>query len=156
MKNLIVILVSTVAMHACSSVEKEEHLLISPGELASSPNFTGDVRVKFLLPADSINDVSVGSVQFEPGARTRWHSHPGGQVLLVFEGTAWYQERGKERQVIEKGELVRCPPNVEHWHGATQDERMSHIAIGTQVHKGAVSWLEEVTEQAYLGKKADK
>jgi quercetin dioxygenase-like cupin family protein len=151
MKSFLACLFFVVYLTACSPKVEKERLLIAPGERTSSPNFTGEVRVKFLLPADSINDISVGSVRFEPGARTRWHSHPGGQVLLVFEGTAWYQERGKARQIIQKGELVRCPPDVDHWHGAAKDQAMSHIAIGTQVHRGAVVWKEEVSESEYLG-----
>jgi quercetin dioxygenase-like cupin family protein len=141
-------LLLTGIMLACAP---EQARIFVPEELGNAENFTGEVRVKFLLPADTLNDISVGAVRFEAGARTHWHKHPGGQVLLITEGTAWYQERGKERVEVPSGELVRCLPEVEHWHGASQDQAMTHIAIGTQVRKGSVVWKEKVSDSEYLG-----
>jgi quercetin dioxygenase-like cupin family protein len=78
----------------------------------SSRNFNGGVWVKrFVSPADSL-DCIVSLVTFEPGVRTNWHTHPGGQILMVVEGTGYYQEKGKPRQIIHKGDVVKCPPGV--------------------------------------------
>lgn len=116
----------------------------SKGEKVESKNFSGEVWVNFLVEKDSIHDVSIGSVTFAPGAKTNWHYHPGGQILLVTKGRGLYQERNGEIREIRAGEVIKCSPNVEHWHGATDKDSMTHMAIGTQLHKGAVVWLEPV------------
>ena len=94
-------------------------------------------------------DCLIGVVTFEPGARTNWHSHPGGQILLVTEGKGYYQERGQPIRVIKKGDAVKCPPGIEHWHGASPDTQLAHIAIATNAEKGNAVWLQRVTEEEY-------
>lgn len=113
-------------------------------------NFTGNVAVK--MHADSKNSLncSLGSVSFEAGARTNWHKHPGGQILLITEGAAFYQERGSEKRILKKGESVTCSANVEHWHGATPTNKMTHVTVGPNANRGAVVWLEKVTDHIYL------
>ena len=98
--------------------------------------------------SDSLNPTSVGNVTFEPGARTNWHLHPGGQILLITGGTGYYQEKGSAKRIIRKGELVSCPPNIPHWHGASKDEELIQIAI-TNTQKGNVVWLQPVTDEEY-------
>lgn len=121
------------------------------GQKINSPNFTGDVWVNMIAgPRDGVN-CTIGSVSFEPGARTNWHSHPGGQILIVTEGTGYYQEEGKPRRVIHKGDVIICLPNVVHWHGAAADSAMTHLAIGPDASKGAAVWLKKVTNQEYMG-----
>ncbi len=88
---------------------------------------------------------------FAPGARSAWHSHPAGQVLVVTSGVGWVQERGGERRRIEAGDVVWTPPNVEHWHGATPENAMSHIAIQEAVDGSVVEWLEPVSDEEYEG-----
>lgn len=119
------------------------------GEKVVSDNFTGTVWLNYLVPTDSVHHVNIGSVTFEPGARTNWHYHEGGQILLVTEGKGLYQEKGKPIEIIEKGDVIKCPPNIEHWHGATATESMTHIAIGTSTHIGGAIWLEPVTDEEY-------
>lgn len=117
---------------------------------ASVSHFTGKTSVKMHTDAKNGLDCSVGSVSFEPGARTNWHSHAGGQILLIEEGTAYYQEKGKPKRILHKGDLVTCLPNTEHWHGASPDSRMTHIAIGPNADKGPVVWLGKVGDEEYL------
>lgn len=119
------------------------------GERVNSDHFTGTVWVQMLVNTDTTFDINTGHVTFEPGARTNWHSHPGGQVLLVTSGKGRYQERGKPVREIQPGDVIRCQPDVIHWHGAAPDSEMSHIAIGTNQHKGAVKWMEPVTDEEY-------
>ncbi|MHC8948887.1 cupin domain-containing protein [Sphingobacterium hungaricum] len=85
----------------------------------------------------------------EPGARTNWHTHPKGQVLLVLEGEGWYQEKGKTAQAIKKGDVVNIPDNVEHWHGASADHGLVHVAISNYQGEENVTWLSPVTEEEY-------
>lgn len=117
----------------------------------SGNNFSGGVWLKrFVSPADSL-DCIVSLVTFEPGVRTNWHMHPGGQILMVVQGTGYYQERGKPRQTIRKGDVVKCPPGVTHWHGASPDGEFAHLVVAPDAEKGGVTWLQKVTDEEYKG-----
>lgn len=119
------------------------------GEKINSENFTGTVYVNMLAPNDTIHNISMGNVTFEPGARSNWHYHPGGQVLIITHGEGHYQEEGKDVQIISAGEVIKCPPNVKHWHGASSEESMTHTAISTNIDQGSVVWLGPVTAEEY-------
>ena len=95
------------------------------------------------------NDIVAGKVYFEPGARTNWHSHPSGQLLLIIEGEGFHQIKGEPKQALKKGDVVKCPPNVMHWHGASAATGMSHIYIVPNTEKGIVNWMEQVSNQEY-------
>lgn len=111
--------------------------------------FTGDVWVTMNFPGDKAVDYSAGTVTFAPGARSAWHVHPKGQLLLVTAGTGWTQEEGGPVQEVHAGDVIWCPPGVKHWHGATPTTSMTHIAI-TSAHEGkAVEWLEKVSDAQY-------
>jgi quercetin dioxygenase-like cupin family protein len=92
--------------------------------------------------------VQVGNVTFTPGARSNWHYHPAGQILLITGGTGYYQEKGSPKKIIRKGDVINCPPNVPHWHGASAREEMIQIAI-TNTQNGTVVWLQPVTDEEY-------
>ncbi len=119
------------------------------GDKIEGGNFTGTVWVTQLLPADSTINAAIGNVVFEPGARSKWHKHPGGQTLLALEGVGYYQEKGKPVQILRKGDVARCPPDVEHWHGASHDNWFVQMAITPEHPKGRVIWLHEVSEGDY-------
>lgn len=119
------------------------------GDKVTNDNFTGTVWVNYLAQTDTVHNVNIGSVTFEPGARTNWHYHKGGQILLITEGKGLYQEKGKPIEVIETGDVIKCLPNIEHWHGATPTEAMTHIAIGTNTDVGGAVWSVPVTEEEY-------
>ena len=118
------------------------------GEKITNDNFTGTAYLQMLIAADSLNSTAVGNVTFEPDARTKWHSHPGGQILLVTEGVGYYQEKGQPKKILRKGDAIKCPPNVAHWHGASHDTFFIQVAV-TNNAKGATVWLEEVTDSVY-------
>ena len=116
-------------------------------------NFTGTARIDMLYGATKERPVSAGYVTFEPGARTDWHTHNKGQQLIVTSGIGFTQEWGGKLQVIKPGDVIICPPNVKHWHGASPDTAMTHLAITNYDENGeAVRWLEKVTNNQYLGK----
>jgi quercetin dioxygenase-like cupin family protein len=118
------------------------------GSKGSSDFFTGNVWVKMLVTDENgVFNTQVYNVVFEPGARTHWHSHPGGQILIVTQGRGFYQERGKPARVLKKGDVVEIPPNVVHWHGAAPNEELVHIGISTQVHLGPAEWFGPVTDE---------
>jgi quercetin dioxygenase-like cupin family protein len=128
---------------------KQQHTLVFPqGERIANENFTGTAYLQGLIDADSLNSISVGNVTFEPGARSKWHSHPAGQILLVTDGVGYYQEKGQIKKLLRKGDAIKCPPNIPHWHGASADTAFVQIAI-TSREDGPTVWLEEVTDEEY-------
>jgi quercetin dioxygenase-like cupin family protein len=134
---------------ACTKSTSESRESVFPkGEKITNNNFTGTAYLQMLIEADSLNPTSVGSVTFEPGARTKWHSHPGGQILLAIAGVGYYQEKGKPLQILRKGDAVKCPPNVLHWHGASPDSAFMQVAI-TNTQNGGTQWFEAVTDKEY-------
>lgn len=111
--------------------------------------FTGDAYLTPLLARDATNDFSMGSVCFERDARTNWHVHPRGQVLIVTAGEGLYQEEGKPAQLIRKGDVVNIPARVKHWHGASAHSPMTHIAITNYDGDKSVDWLEAVSDEQF-------
>ncbi len=112
--------------------------------------FTGTTYLQMLCTKDDVWNSSVGNVTFEPGARTNWHKHSGGQILLVTAGEGRYQEKGKPVQILKKGDVVKIPLNVEHWHGAAPNSWFSHISIEPNIPNNQTTWLEPVTDKEYL------
>lgn len=112
-------------------------------------NFTGSADVRLLLEPNESTRSNVALVDFAPTARTTWHSHPAGQLLLVTAGTGWIQEDGKARREIKTGDVVWIPANVKHWHGATDKTAMSHVALTYMRDGKNVDWLEPVSDEQY-------
>lgn len=119
------------------------------GTRGPATTFTGTVYVTSLVKDDPTFTCNAGSVSFEPGARTYWHAHPAGQILLITDGTGYYQEEGQPVRLLHKGDVVQCQPGVKHWHGASPKLPMTHIALVTNTKKGIVTWLQPVTDQEY-------
>lgn len=117
--------------------------------------FTGESYLAMLSEGDAVWNAPIGNVTFEPGTRTNWHSHTGGQILLVTAGEGRYQEKGKPLQRIRKGDVVRIPPNVVHWHGGAPDAWMTHISVETNVPNNKSEWLEPVSDADYTAKPAN-
>jgi quercetin dioxygenase-like cupin family protein len=145
----------TILLVACNSRQpdtaKEQNagVVFSKGDKITTNNFTGTAWLQMLVNNDSIYNASIGNVTFEPGARTNWHKHPGGQILLVTAGQGYYQEMGKPRRLLHKGDVVKIPPDAVHWHGATSGNELVHIAISPNTDKGSVVWLQPVTDEEY-------
>ncbi|HEX8015679.1 MAG TPA: cupin domain-containing protein [Flavobacterium sp.] len=133
-------------------IKQQKENIFPKGEKITNENFTGSAYLQMLMASDSLNPTSVGNVTFEAGARTKWHLHPGGQILLVTDGVGYYQEKGQPKKVLHKGDVIKCPPNIPHWHGASADTSFVQVAI-TNNHKGTVVWLETVTDEEYNKKK---
>jgi quercetin dioxygenase-like cupin family protein len=112
-------------------------------------HFTGSVQVEPLFPVRDPSRTSGGKVTFAPGARSAWHTHPLGQTLIVTDGTGWIQQWGGPIEEIRKGDVIWIPPGVKHWHGATPNTAMTHIAIQEQLSGKAVEWMEKVTDDQY-------
>ncbi len=111
--------------------------------------FTGTTHLNMLVTKDDIWNSSIGNVTFDKGARTNWHKHSGGQILLVTAGEGRYQEKGKEIQILKAGDVVKIPPEVEHWHGAAPDSEFAHISIEPNLPNNQTTWLDVVTDKEY-------
>lgn len=129
-------------------VSEKSNLVFPTGAQITNNNFTGKVYLQSLITADSLNANAVGNVTFEPGARSNWHLHHGGQILLAIDGVGYYQEKGQPKKILRKGDVVKCPPNTPHWHGASKDTAFVQVAI-TGRDKGETVWMDVVTDSVY-------
>ena len=132
-----------------SSKDVQLNAIFSKGEVISNNNFEGVAYLQWLMKDTANFDCTLGNVTFEPGCRNSWHSHPGGQILIVLAGEGYYQERGKAIQLIKKGDIIPIKPDIVHWHGATPDSPMEHLAIGTRSNMGPAVWYEPVSDEDY-------
>src|SRR5690606_15053936 len=121
---LVIVFLWTCNRNEKMDTKNQSETVFPKGEKVMNDNFIGTVWLNYLAQTDSVHNVNIGSVRFEPGARTNWHYHKGGQILLVTEGKGLYQERGKPIETIDKGDVVKCPPNIEHWHGRSEERRV--------------------------------
>lgn len=112
--------------------------------------FTGTVRVDPLFSPPDPARVAGALVTFEPGARTAWHTHPLGQTLIVMTGLGWVQRDGGPVEEIRPGDVVWFEPGEKHWHGASPQAAMSHIAVQEKLNGSPVDWMEHVTDDQYL------
>lgn len=149
-KTVLLFTLLTVANLSCNSknqekMYKENTSLFPKGEKLPNDWFTGDAFLSPLVTKDKNNEFSAGAVTFEVGARTNWHTHPKGQVLIVTEGSGFYQQKGQPARTIRKGDVVNIPENVEHWHGASAKTSMTHIAITNFKDDVQVTWLQPVS-----------
>ena len=138
------------AMLGCSVGQSRSNTAFAKGQPAPQQYFTGHVWLQMLhTNTDPALDAQVYNVTFEARARTHWHSHPGGQILMITSGLCYYQEKGKPARILKPGEVVAAAPNVLHWHGASPNTEMAHLGISTQVHLGSVQWKGPVTDEQY-------
>ena len=123
-----------------------------PSRRGPASSFTGTVWQDPIIETPEPAILRAGSVRFEPGARTHWHSHPLGQTLRIVSGIGQVQTWGGPIRQVRAGDTVWIPPDEKHWHGATPDHGMEHIAM--QEAKGGehVKWMEPVTDAQYTGK----
>ena len=113
--------------------------------------FTGTVRIDPLFPVAPPARAAGNAVTFEPGARTAWHTHPLGQILIVTAGCGRVQREGGPGAEIRPGDVVVFAPGEKHWHGAAPATAMTHIAIQESLDGKAVEWMEHVTDEQYRG-----
>lgn len=142
------------------SVQAGEQIVVragdNPSQVGSSKFFDGQVRQDVIAPADEFSHNGITYVTFEPGARTFWHSHPGGQRLLVTAGKGLVGTKDGEVTVVRPGDFIWCPPDVLHWHGASPTTAMTHIAFTNAVPGKTTHWDKPLSAQEYadLARKA--
>ncbi len=130
------------------SVTAQDVSTFLKGQPLPPPRATPAAWLLELNKADSVIDVGIAVATFLPNTRLDWHHHPGGQVLIFTDGTGYYQERGKPKQIVRKGDVIKCLPGVEHWHGASVESGVTYIAASPG-KKGPTVWLDKVTDEQY-------
>lgn len=127
-------------------VSAQDHSIFPLGEKSKNVNHTGDVWLSELNKPDSTINSQISLAVFAPNAKLNWHTHSGGQILLITDGIGYYQEKGKPVQALRKGDVVKCLPNVEHWHGSTPNTSVTYLAVSP---KSKTTWLHPVTDEEY-------
>jgi quercetin dioxygenase-like cupin family protein len=149
-------LMAAMAVSLLASGANAESTVISPNGARPTVNgpeaiFSGSVTVEPRYEPNEHTSNSGALVAFTPGARSAWHSHPAGQVLIVQSGVGWIQEEGGRKREIKPGDVVWTPPGVKHWHGATATTGMSHLAITNTIEGRNATWMEKVSDKQYDG-----
>jgi quercetin dioxygenase-like cupin family protein len=126
-----------------------EDAIFPKGELGPATHFTRNTYNFGLVSNDSTYNTLVGNVYFEESARSNRHLHPSGQILIVLNGEGYHQLEGEPKQLMRKGDVIKCPPNVRHWHGATENSSLTKMYILPKTENGIVTWLEAVTDEQY-------
>lgn len=134
------------------SITRKAELKVTEG---SKDFFTGRVTVTGHFQREAPSRVAGALVCFEPGARTAWHTHPLGQTLIVTQGVGWTQIEGGPKLEFYAGDILWCPAEHKHWHGATPHHGMTHIAIQESLDGKVVTWMEKVTDEEYLAPLAE-
>ena len=111
--------------------------------------FTGAVRIDAPFQGEEPSHINVATVTFEPGSRTAWHTHPLGQTLLILSGLGWVQRDGDAVEEVRPGDIVWFAPRERHWHGASAETAMSHVATQESLDGKVVDWLEKVSDEQY-------
>src|SRR5690349_2644650 len=133
----------------CLRANAQDSTLFPRGQIgANTSNYTGTIWLSELNHPDSNFTFSLAQAVYAPGSKLDWHIHPGGQYLLITEGVGYYQEKGKPGRAVHKGDIIKCEPGIEHWHGAAPNSTFSYVGV-TPTQKGKTIWLKRVTEAEY-------
>lgn len=146
---------SASALSAQDKGQDADQVVVSQSEVEGTnppaDYFTGEVYLYMLTKPTAPGQAGTALVTFTPGARTNWHSHPAGQTFYVTQGCGWTQAEGQAPQRVCAGDMAYVKPGVRHWHGATANEAMSHIAITESLNGKNVEWQEPVTDAQFTG-----
>ncbi|MEJ0085063.1 MAG: cupin domain-containing protein [Pseudomonadota bacterium] len=125
------------------------------GEVFPPPRDTPAAWLQELHKADALLNANIAVAEFLPNTRLAWHNHPGGQILVITDGVGYYQEKGKPRQIVRVGDVIRCEPGVEHWHGGSLESGMTYVAT-SPAQRGGTVWGEPVADADYAGAAVDR
>jgi len=138
----------------CQQASAQDAFAFFRGESFPQARATPAAWLHELHKADELLNANIAVAEFLPNTRLAWHNHPGGQILLVTDGVGYYQEKGKAKQIVRVGDVIKCDPGVQHWHGASVDGRMTYVAI-SPAQKGPTVWAEAVADGDYAAAASD-
>lgn len=150
MKHILLCMILLIAALFDKAVAQDSTIFTKDGVALEVRN-TGNNTLVELYHADSVFTFNIAVAKFPPGKKLDWHYHPGGQILIITEGIGYYQERGKRKRIVRKGEVIKCLPGVEHWHGSSVEAGVTYLAT-SPAQKGATVWLQKVTDEEYNSK----
>lgn len=149
MKKALYVTMFVIAAGLFNPAKAQDSTLFPKGEIGkNTDDYTGTIWLSELNHPDSNFTFSLAQAVYAPGSKLNWHIHPAGQYLLITEGTGYYQEKGKPAQIVHKGDIIKCLPGVEHWHGAAPNSSFAYIGV-TPTTKGKTIWLQKVTDEEY-------
>jgi len=149
MKKIINVILVVIVAALFNQTEAQDSTLFPKGEIGkNTADYTGTIWLSELNQPDSNFNFSIAQATYAPGSKLNWHIHPGGQYLLITQGTGYYQEKGKRAQIVHKGDIIKCLPGIAHWHAAAPDGSFTYIAV-TPTAKGRTIWLQPVTDEEY-------
>lgn len=131
-----------------SQLKAQDTSIFSKLEKSANGHNTGTVWLNEISAPDSTFEYVLAFASYANNSWLDWHSHPGGQILIITEGTGYYQEKGQPKRIVHKGDVIKCQPNVQHWHGSTPTTTFSYIATAPS-QKGKTQWFKPVTEEEY-------
>ncbi len=135
----------------------QDPAVFKKGELsAANVHHSGNIWLKELVKPDQIFNFAIATAFFDSNAILDWHEHPGGQILFITAGKGYYQEFGKPVQIVQKGDVISCQPNVKHWHGASPYQTLEYLAINANADKGKTNWFNKVNRNEILVKDEKK
>jgi quercetin dioxygenase-like cupin family protein len=154
MKTMMCALALGLAMMSTGAVAQDAYGF-HRGEAFPAPRDQPAAWLMELHKADALLGSNIAVAEFLPNTKLAWHQHPGGQILIITDGVGYYQEKGKTRQVVRTGDVIKCAPGVEHWHGAAVESRMTYVAI-SPAQKGPTVWGQAVTDEEYKSPATDR
>ena len=139
------------AMDEYLHVATQDSLMFAtPDSMLTLPTFNGKIRLANTVGDDNVAGApGLHYVVFEPGVINAWHSHAGGQVLIVTDGIGYHQIEGQPVEVLRPGDVAMCPPGVKHWHGAAPNSRFAHLAANTNPDNPGVEWFDMLSKEEY-------
>lgn len=153
MKKPILICIGFITIFSFNAFAQQSSIF-PKGEIGkNTDDYTGTIWLNELNKPGNIFKFGVAQAVYAPGSKLNWHIHPGGQILLITEGTGYYQEKGKPVQIVHQGDVIKCQPGVEHWHAAAPNSDFAYIAISPS-EKGKTIWKGKLTDAAYNSIKA--
>jgi quercetin dioxygenase-like cupin family protein len=120
---------------------------LTEGPKAPNTHYMGEAWLNTLLQADSTLNYNITKATFRENSTLDWHKHSSPQVLIIIEGEAYYQERGKEPVVLKKGDVIKCDQDIEHWHSSTKEKSVTYLAIYGGVQP--TTWTEKLSREYY-------
>ena len=148
MKNLILLLLIISSISACA--QHPEYQLSSyqtEGKKAPNTHYIGEAWLNAIIHDDTELGYNITKATFKANSTLDWHTHSTAQVLIIVDGEAYYQERGKEPVVLKEGDIIKCEKETEHWHSSTKHSDVTYLALYGSGKP--TSWTEVLTQEYY-------
>lgn len=148
MKNSILLLLLVTTVSVCSQSSEYKILsYLTEGTKAPNTHYIGEAWLQAIIHDDTELGYNITKATFKANSTLDWHKHSSAQVLIIVDGEAYYQERGKAPILLKEGDVIKCEKDIEHWHSSSKFKDVTYLAL----YGGAqpTSWTEVVTQEYY-------